>query len=150
MVVTSHRHDNAGVAALFRGVGFVPWELEGFAVKPGEVYLRLPDELVYNRTRKRTTWGVKKQRPRPPEEWVRVPAPDLQIVPNKLWEAAHERLRQAQATYLAGTRGEDWGRPVNGVDSKYLLRWKHAYTESTAWPAARILLWVHDQPFARR
>jgi diamine N-acetyltransferase len=43
MVVTSHRHDNAVVAALLRSVGFVPWELEGVAVKPGEVYLRLPN-----------------------------------------------------------------------------------------------------------
>ena len=42
MVVTSHRHDNAVVAAFFRSVGFVPWELEGFALKPGGVYLRLP------------------------------------------------------------------------------------------------------------
>jgi len=43
MIVTSHRHDNAVVAALFRNLGFVPWELEGIALKPGEVYLRLPD-----------------------------------------------------------------------------------------------------------
>ena len=43
MIVTSHRHDNAVVAALFRSLGFVPWELEGIALKPGEVYLRLPD-----------------------------------------------------------------------------------------------------------
>jgi diamine N-acetyltransferase len=43
MIVTSHRHDNAGVAALFRSLGFVRWELEGIALTPGEVYLRLPD-----------------------------------------------------------------------------------------------------------
>jgi diamine N-acetyltransferase len=43
MVVTSHRHDNAVVAALFRSLGFVSWELEGIALKPGEVYLRLPN-----------------------------------------------------------------------------------------------------------
>jgi diamine N-acetyltransferase len=43
MIVTSHRHDNAVVAALFRSLGFVPWELEGLVLKPGEVYLRLPD-----------------------------------------------------------------------------------------------------------
>ena len=41
MIVTSHRHDNAA-AALFRSLGFVPWELEGLALTPGEVYLRLP------------------------------------------------------------------------------------------------------------
>lgn len=43
MIVTSHRHDNAVVAALFRSLGFVPWELEGIALKPGEVYLRLSE-----------------------------------------------------------------------------------------------------------
>jgi diamine N-acetyltransferase len=44
MIVTSHRHDNAAVAALFRSLGFVPWEIEGVALTPGEVYLRLPDD----------------------------------------------------------------------------------------------------------
>jgi hypothetical protein len=29
---------NAVVAALFRSLGFAPWELEGLALKPGEVY----------------------------------------------------------------------------------------------------------------
>jgi diamine N-acetyltransferase len=42
-VVTRYRHDNAVVAALFRSLGFVAWELEGIALKPGEVYLRLPE-----------------------------------------------------------------------------------------------------------
>jgi diamine N-acetyltransferase len=44
MIVTSHRHDNAVVAALLRGLGFVPWELEGVSPKLGEIYLRLPAE----------------------------------------------------------------------------------------------------------
>jgi diamine N-acetyltransferase len=44
MIVTSHRHDNAVVAQLFRSLGFVPWELEGIRLKPGEIYLRLPAE----------------------------------------------------------------------------------------------------------
>jgi diamine N-acetyltransferase len=43
MIVTSHRHDNAVVAGLFRSLGFVSWDLEGIALKPGEVYLRLSD-----------------------------------------------------------------------------------------------------------
>ena len=43
MVVTSHRHDNSVVAALFRSLGFVPWQLEGIALTPGEVYLRLDE-----------------------------------------------------------------------------------------------------------
>lgn len=43
MIVTRHRHDNVVVATLFRSLGFVPWELQGIALKPGEVYLRLAD-----------------------------------------------------------------------------------------------------------
>jgi diamine N-acetyltransferase len=43
MIVTSHRHDNAVIAALFRSVGFVPWELDGTALTPGEVCLRLAE-----------------------------------------------------------------------------------------------------------
>jgi diamine N-acetyltransferase len=43
MVVTSHRHDNTVAATLFESLGFVPWELEERARKPGEVYLRLPN-----------------------------------------------------------------------------------------------------------
>lgn len=42
MIVTSHRHDNVVAAALFRSLGFVPWELEGIAPRAGEIYLRLP------------------------------------------------------------------------------------------------------------
>jgi diamine N-acetyltransferase len=37
------RHDNAGAAALFRSLGFIPWELDDSVRKPGEVYLRLPN-----------------------------------------------------------------------------------------------------------
>jgi diamine N-acetyltransferase len=42
MVGASHRHDNAPVTVLFGSLGFVPWELEGITLTPGEVYLRLP------------------------------------------------------------------------------------------------------------
>lgn len=44
MIATSHRHDNTVVAGLFRSLGFVPREIEGMALTPGEVYLRLPAE----------------------------------------------------------------------------------------------------------
>ena len=44
LIATRHRRDNAVMAALCRSLGFVPWDLEGIALKPGEVYLRLPSE----------------------------------------------------------------------------------------------------------
>ena len=45
-------------------------------------------EIVWNRTKKRDSWGVKCQRSRPESEWLRVPAPDLRIVDEELWQAA--------------------------------------------------------------
>ncbi|MBI2178833.1 MAG: GNAT family N-acetyltransferase [Candidatus Tectomicrobia bacterium] len=46
MIVTSHRHDNAVAASLFRSLGFVPWDVrEAAELNPGEVHLRLPDSV---------------------------------------------------------------------------------------------------------
>ncbi len=78
-------------------------------------------EFLWNKTKKRDLWGVKKQRPRPGEEWIRIPAPDLRIVSDGLWEAANERLQATRATYLRSNKGELWGRPASGIESKYLL-----------------------------
>ncbi len=78
-------------------------------------------EIVWNQSRKRDQWGQKRQRPRPASEWLRVPAPELRIVSDELWQAAHERLAATRTTYLRTTRGKLWGRPASGLDSKYLL-----------------------------
>ncbi|MGH9239791.1 MAG: zinc ribbon domain-containing protein [Vicinamibacterales bacterium] len=37
------------------------------------------------------------------------------------WGAAHERLRGSRQNYLRHTNGRVWGRPANGVESKFLL-----------------------------
>src|SRR5262249_37764797 len=34
-------------------------------------------EIVWNQSRKRDRWGVKRQQARPDAEWIRLPAPDL-------------------------------------------------------------------------
>jgi site-specific DNA recombinase len=78
-------------------------------------------EIVWNRTKRRDAWGVKHQSERPPDDWVRVPAPHLRIVSDELWQAAHARLAASRATYLRGTGGARWGRPPTGIASKYLL-----------------------------
>ena len=78
-------------------------------------------ELVWNKTRKRDQWGRTRRSARPVEEWIRVPVPELRIVPDALWQAAHARLDAARAAYLRGTGGRLWGRPDQGVESKYLL-----------------------------
>ena len=78
-------------------------------------------EIVWNRTKKRDTWGVKCQRPRPESEWLRVPAPALRIVDEALWDAAHARLAATRQTYLRTQGGRLWGRPPSGLASRYLL-----------------------------
>lgn len=78
-------------------------------------------EIVWNRSRKRDTWGVAKQRRRPESEWIRVPAPELRIVGDEQWNAAHARLDATRQTYLRSTGGRLWGRPASGLAAKYLL-----------------------------
>jgi hypothetical protein len=37
--------------------------------------------IVWNKSRKRDQWGQHLQRPKAESEWLRVPAPQLQIIP---------------------------------------------------------------------
>jgi site-specific DNA recombinase len=78
-------------------------------------------QIVWAKTRKRDLWGQTKQHRRPESEWISVDAPELRIVPDRLWNDAHERLEGVRATYLRGTDGQLWGRPISGLESKYLL-----------------------------
>ena len=77
--------------------------------------------IVWNRTRRRDEWGLKKPTPRDPSEWVRETDERLRIVPDALWQAVHERLGRARQAYLRGTESQVSGRPPSGVESKYLL-----------------------------
>jgi ribosomal protein L18 len=77
--------------------------------------------VLYNRTRKRDRWGRKRQTRREAAEVIRREAPELAIVPEDLWQRAHERLRGARAQFAPGyAHGKLWGRP-SGAESKYLL-----------------------------
>jgi DNA invertase Pin-like site-specific DNA recombinase len=77
--------------------------------------------IVWNRTQKRNPWGQARRTVKPAEAWIRVDAPQLRIVDEELWRAAQARLEDARKTYLRGTNGRLWGRPGEGVESKYLL-----------------------------
>ena len=77
--------------------------------------------IVWNRTRKRDRWGQSRRTNRAETEWVRVAAPALEIVDQRLWDAAHRRLGAARQLYLKGTKGRPFGRPPVGSPSKYLL-----------------------------
>jgi len=73
-------------------------------------------EVVWNKQRKRDRWGVKKYLARPEGEWLRLDAPELRIVPEDLYQAAHRRLGATRALYATGGRATD--RPDQ---EKYLL-----------------------------
>lgn len=77
--------------------------------------------IVWNRTKKRDDWGRTHAKARPESEWLRLPAPELRIVTDAEWQAAHARLEATRCTYLRSTNGQLWGRPASGVASKYLL-----------------------------
>jgi hypothetical protein len=78
-------------------------------------------EVVWNRSRKRNVWGIKRQTGRAEGEWVQLEVPALRIVPEPLWQAVRERFRDTRASYLRATNGQLWGRPANGIESRYLL-----------------------------
>lgn len=78
-------------------------------------------EISWNRSRKRNAWGQVASQARPQAEWLSVAAPHLRIVPEEVWLAVQDRLQDVRSTYLRGTRGQLWGRPSSGVESKYLL-----------------------------
>ncbi len=77
--------------------------------------------IVWNKTRKRNTWGLEKRSVKAAADWITIDAPHLRIVTEAQWVAAHGRLEQTRQTYLRGTNGHLWGRPVDGHESKYLL-----------------------------
>jgi site-specific DNA recombinase len=77
--------------------------------------------IAWNRTRKRNQWGIQKQAARPAGDWLSIPAPALQIVPEDVWAAAHRRLEAVRGVYLKATGGQAFGRPALGDPSKYLL-----------------------------
>ena len=80
-------------------------------------------EIVRNQTKKRDAWGVQAQRPRAEADWLRVPSPELRIVPEPLWLAVQRRLASMRTFYLRSTDGQLHGRAkgANGHESQYLL-----------------------------
>jgi hypothetical protein len=78
--------------------------------------------VIYNKTKKRNPWGIQQQRKRPEREWINIPMPELRIISDAEWKAAHHRLDTTRNTYLRGSKGELWGRPASTIDSKYLLK----------------------------
>ena len=61
-------------------------------------------EIVWNQTKKRNSWGQKQYADRPESEWLHVAAPDLRIVSDDLWEAAHAQASERRTKYNSGDR----------------------------------------------
>jgi site-specific DNA recombinase len=78
---------------------------------------------VWNKTRKRTNWGVKHQQPRPERDWLRVEVPHLAIVDEALWTAAHAAMAEQRARFGGERRHRSPGRLPggDGADTRYLL-----------------------------
>jgi DNA invertase Pin-like site-specific DNA recombinase len=77
---------------------------------------------VWNRSRKRDQWGQKRQvkGSRERQQWIEVEQPAARIVPDELWNAAHNRLGAVRERALRLSNGKLLGRPpASGV--KYLL-----------------------------
>ena len=79
-------------------------------------------EIVWNKSQKVVRAGTKKQRRRDQSEWVTLPAPDLRIIPDELWQRVKARLEERAAVYLRNplTRRLN-GRTRRQDESAYLL-----------------------------
>lgn len=88
------------------------------AILHNEIYR---GRIVYGRTRWQDKGETKVKVRVPESEWIRKDAPDLRIVGEDLWAAAHERIAGTRKAYLRSTGGQLWGRPETGTESRYLL-----------------------------
>lgn len=61
-------------------------------------------EIVWNQTAKRDQWGQRRQQPKAVEVRVTRPAPELRIVSDDLWTAAHARMADRRAKFDQGNR----------------------------------------------
>src|SRR5262249_45981620 len=78
--------------------------------------------VVWNRSRKRDIWGVKKPSGRDVSEWIRVEVPELRIVDEALWGRVQQRIVQNGETYARGANGKLIARPARSAwDPPYLL-----------------------------
>jgi Recombinase zinc beta ribbon domain/Recombinase len=96
-------------------------EETGFTIREVLYRQRYRGVVVWNQTRKRNAWGLERRSLKASTDWITIEVPELRIVSEAQWLAAHGRLEQTRQTYLRGTHGHLWGRPADGHESKYLL-----------------------------
>jgi hypothetical protein len=74
--------------------------------------------VIWNKSKQRDAEGQQRQHDRPAAEWVTIPAEYLRIVPESLWHAVHDRLREKHATAATAAPPTLVGR---GIRRKYFL-----------------------------
>jgi DNA invertase Pin-like site-specific DNA recombinase len=115
-------------------------------------------EVVWNRSRKRDTWGQARQQARPQSDWLRRDAPELRVIDDAVWQAAHARLAQSRALYLRGNERAGVGTSAarhrvevspRRPDALRGVRLWHVRAFAQPRHAPRLLLRLHRLPPAR-
>jgi site-specific DNA recombinase len=78
-------------------------------------------DVIWNRTRKRDSWGQARPLHRPETEWIRTSVPALRIVTDSDWLAAHRRLSGVRARLEEATGAPIGNRRSRDIESRYLL-----------------------------
>jgi Recombinase zinc beta ribbon domain/ABC transporter substrate binding protein/Recombinase len=78
-------------------------------------------QIVYGKTRWQDKGGTRIKVDVPEAKWLRLEAPELRIISEDLWEAAHARMAATHAVYLRRTNGQLGGKPESGLESRYLM-----------------------------
>ena len=86
-----------GVPPPRRASGWAPTAVREILLRP--LYR---GEVIWNRKQRRDRWGVKRYLNRPAAAWIQLEAPELRIIPEELWQAAHRRLDSARRLFAGG------------------------------------------------
>ena len=77
---------------------------------------------VWNKTRKRDTWGQQRQHDRPASDWMTVENEQLRVVSDAQWQAAHDRMDARRTAHDRWKRGDVTGAANGqGVRTRYFL-----------------------------
>jgi site-specific DNA recombinase len=82
---------------------------------------RYRGRATYGKTRWEDHQGTKRKVDTPPSTCITVEQPELRIVDEDLWRAAHARLGETRKRYARLTNGRLIGRPGQTLESRYLL-----------------------------
>ena len=116
MLTIAHRLNEEGVKPP-RGRGWAPSGIREMLYR--SLYR---GDFVWNRSQKVVRAGTKKQRKRPESEWLTLPAPELRVVSEDLWQRVKARLAQRAAIFPRSQSTKKLiGRPRHQDESAYLL-----------------------------